>query len=555
MSKTYTLNKGYSVKKNGRTAPKISKAKFLELVADFNRTYSKKYDCVDFEEKKSWSIYYIMCILQYVLRKEADKQFVSDFKGIKFDWENRDIVGDVHIINGIPCYHLYAGGDWECALHFFFYYDGKRFRVYVPKNGNNWRPDIKCVIGDNDDDDEYCTKVLRKRGELKDDAKIVNATDYITRDDRLMTDEFSEHIKAVSPIKESYIKEDFFDDVEDVNVEDSGADGFSEMNYDFELYVAFKDGMKKINKTYFKKCLDSFIKIETVGELQTFKDSTGLMYPFKQSWPHIQIKFLSNIKTVSDVVRFLMVIWTGTYHNKIMVGVRKREDAASAYICAMPETVLVMSKIRRINSTLYSSMTELNALNQFEDFCRTLFGMLLGNTEKKGILTQNMCRVVLQTNCGAVFRADALKLLTAKYPKYHNITIEKLGIEDFVTTFDRLNAYVNDSLDSGKSVFYYQIVDHDENDMVFRPLKEKEDLNSILEYVPVKTVKKQSQLSVFASCISYMLYFKDNVVTIPLGMYYVKDKDLVMTAAIGISFNEVVAPSTVLVEICEMLKK
>lgn len=554
MPKTYTLNKGYSVKKNGRTAPKITKDKFLKLVADFNRTYSKKYDCVEFEEKKSKSIYYIMCILQYALRKEADKQFVSDFKGIKFDWENRDIVGDVHVINGIPCYHLYAGGDWECALHFFFYYDGKRFRVYVPKNGNNWRPDIKCVLGNNDDDDEYCTKVLRKRGELKDDARIVNSTNYITRDDKLMMDEFSEHIKAVSAIKESYIKEDFFDDVEDVNVEDTVNSECPEQDYDFELYVELKNGLKDFSSTYFMKCLDAFQKIETVGEIQTFPDSKGLMYPFKKTYPHVRIKFISNIKTVTDVVRFLMVIWNATYNTKILIGVRKREE--QTYIYAMPDTTIVLAKIKRLQNAVYSSMTELNALNQFVDFCRTMFGMLIGGTQDKpGVLTQNMCRVILQTNCGAVFRMDIQQLIECKYMKYHNLPGDKLNVDDFYTSFDKLNAYVNNSLDAGRNVFYCQITDHDRNTMVYRPLKLSEDLNSILEYLPMKTVRKQSRLTVYAACLSHLVHYNDNIILIPLGMYYDKESDLIMTAMIGISFEGIVSPEDFITELRDSLQK
>ena len=55
--------------------------------------------------------------------------------------------------------------------------------------------------------------------------------------------------------------------------------------------------------------------------------------------------------------------------------------------------------------------------------------------------------------------------------------------------------------------------------------------------------------------MSYILHFNDNVVTIPLGMYYVKEEDLVMTAAIGISFKGAVTPRDALAEICEILKK
>ena len=235
------------------------------------------------------------------------------------------------------------------------------------------------------------------------------------------------------------------------------------------------------------KCLNSFQKIEIVGDIAKFKDSKNVIYPFKPSYPHIRVKFNSYIKTVADVVRFLNIIWNGTQHKKIIIGLRKAED--ETYVYGMPETVFVLSRIRRTINMLSSSMTELNAMNQFMDFCRTLFGMLIGGTsEKPGVLTQNMCRVILQTNCGAVFRMDIQELLQDKFQEFHNIPAEH--VDDFYTTFDCLNDYVNCSLDSGKSVFYCQIEDHDERSMVYRELKQREDLNSLLEYIPVKTVKK-----------------------------------------------------------------
>jgi len=245
--------------------------------------------------------------------------------------------------------------------------------------------------------------------------------------------------------------------------------------------------LKSFNASYFMKCLNSFQKIEIVGDIAKFKDSKNVIYPFKPNYPHIRVKFNFYIKTVADVVRFLNIIWNGTQHKRIIIGLRKAED--ETYVYGMPETVFVLSRIRRTINMLSSSMTELNAMNQFMDFCRTLFGMLIGGTsEKPGVLTQNMCRVILQTNCGAVFRMDIQELLQDKFPEFHNIPAEH--VDDFYTTFDCLNDYVNCSLDSGKSVFYCQIEDHDERSLVYRELKQREDLNSLLEYIPVKTVKK-----------------------------------------------------------------
>ena len=194
---------------------------------------------------------------------------------------------------------------------------------------------------------------------------------------------------------ESYIKEDFFDDVDDISVEDNTTDQQTWQQYEFELYVGLKEEtLKSFNASYFMKCLNSFQKIEIVGDIAKFKDSKNVIYPFKPSYSHIRVKFNSYINTVADVVRFLNIIWNGTQHKKIIIGLRKAEDETFVY--GMPDTVFVLSRIRRITDMLSSSMTELNAMNQFMDFCRMLFGMLIGGTsEKPGVLTQNMCRVIL----------------------------------------------------------------------------------------------------------------------------------------------------------------
>jgi hypothetical protein len=50
-------------------------------------------------------------------------------------------------IGDLTIYGMGAGGDWECALYFFFYWDGEKVRAYIPEKGNPYNTDAKSAYG------------------------------------------------------------------------------------------------------------------------------------------------------------------------------------------------------------------------------------------------------------------------------------------------------------------------------------------------------------------------------------------------------------------------
>lgn len=86
----------------------------------------------------------------------------KDLGKVDFDTENFECIpdkvgGDVYgykyggfqtLENGLTFLGCAAGGDWQDPVFFIFYYDGKRFRGYIPKDGNSWDPKTKAAYED-----------------------------------------------------------------------------------------------------------------------------------------------------------------------------------------------------------------------------------------------------------------------------------------------------------------------------------------------------------------------------------------------------------------------
>ena len=172
--KTYSINTKRAFKDGGRQAPAISEKEYLDKLTDFVEQYKEEYD------DTSGAIWgpALKIIRRMYTDKKSENWIKKDFKGIHFDWENYDIVGDVRTAKGIPYQLFYAGGDWEIPVYFMVYYDGKRIRVYVPTVGNTWRQDLKQALGNVrkaqrgiKTDNEYVYDEL-----IKD--KLIDKTDY-----------------------------------------------------------------------------------------------------------------------------------------------------------------------------------------------------------------------------------------------------------------------------------------------------------------------------------------------------------------------------------------
>lgn len=218
--KRYIINKDVETKKNGRTAPKISVETFKEKIKEFSYSTLKKFD-MEYDDKESHLKGNLMNALRTLyfqhFHKHNSSQIGTDFKGIRVDWENHDIINDIRTTNGIPYYLCYAAGDWEAPVYFIVYYDGKKIRVYVPHKGNTWRSDTKQALGNltmpdyakkynTVTDDEYVFKMLIKQGDIeKDEFEKVPAgiANKVEADKDAIIKDFSEHVQAKGSLKES----------------------------------------------------------------------------------------------------------------------------------------------------------------------------------------------------------------------------------------------------------------------------------------------------------------------------------------------------------------
>lgn len=160
----------------GRKAPIITMDEFKEKFIQAAQTAaiaSGDFEKEDLEEEaesiRSSALYY----LYY-----HNAKFNSDVCKIDFDWENyytpsfkgdedlatsdsytgldeKGVVGFNTLPSGIPFLGGWAGGDWEMAVYFVVYWDGKAIRAYVPKDGNTYHPVYKTAYGSEGNSELY----------------------------------------------------------------------------------------------------------------------------------------------------------------------------------------------------------------------------------------------------------------------------------------------------------------------------------------------------------------------------------------------------------------
>ena len=133
------LNPDFKVKAGGRFAPKGGKAK-LDLL---DENYEKNI--------------YLHIMLQ------DDPKLAQVRKDIKYDvnFENVSLDHKGTTKSGIDYLALLVNGDWEEPVAVFVYWDGKKYRGYVPTRGNAINTINKSAFGNDEDaDNEYCTKYL-----------------------------------------------------------------------------------------------------------------------------------------------------------------------------------------------------------------------------------------------------------------------------------------------------------------------------------------------------------------------------------------------------------
>jgi len=109
----------------------------------------------------------IDAINPYKLKELLAKDLKVEFDTENFEYEKdhfnvqlEGITGPVTLENGLTFVGFTAGGDWEHPVYFIVYWDGKKLRGYIPKEGNPWNTSTKQAYGN---DEEADTKNMQKR--------------------------------------------------------------------------------------------------------------------------------------------------------------------------------------------------------------------------------------------------------------------------------------------------------------------------------------------------------------------------------------------------------
>ena len=128
-NKYYNVNLDIEPAKQGRTASKISPKEFENKLRELYEKY---------ENDRRFTIgNFVYSLCRPHVEVPELSELHKDIQKVKFDFENCDAIGnEVRETNGICYIMARAGGDWECPVLFFVYWDGSKFRGYVPIYGN-----------------------------------------------------------------------------------------------------------------------------------------------------------------------------------------------------------------------------------------------------------------------------------------------------------------------------------------------------------------------------------------------------------------------------------
>ena len=157
-NKNKYVNMDVELPSSGRTGVKITPTEFTEHVekvaieVEYEANGKIKWkDIVNIIRNQCWKKEH----------KNSLKDLFNDISKVKWDPENVDYIGDLRDYNGMPYVIVSAGGDWEIPVIFMVYWDGNKFRGYIPTKGNTFDRQRKEALGNNEEEDN---KYVRKYG-------------------------------------------------------------------------------------------------------------------------------------------------------------------------------------------------------------------------------------------------------------------------------------------------------------------------------------------------------------------------------------------------------
>lgn len=131
-----------------RFAPKMSQSDLRQIIIDkaIANDYREEYGDLDETSPDMGRIVHML------LMEELVPDVEKDWSKIDFSTENMDVTGEKVTPGGVPYLQIRAGGDWENPLIAVIYFDGKKLRGYVPKDGNSYNHKEKAAFGNNKSD-------------------------------------------------------------------------------------------------------------------------------------------------------------------------------------------------------------------------------------------------------------------------------------------------------------------------------------------------------------------------------------------------------------------
>lgn len=210
------VNMDVELRKGGRSAVKMSVEDFKQEMIHAYHQYSMEQD----EKYKSslqltpspGNFVYTLCYGRKTNKKSKYASALYDdiWDGkYKFDTENVDAIGGIKMSKkGFPYIQCDAGGDWECPVCFFVYFDGHKFRGYVPLKGNALNRNEKHAFsgGGNEPDAKFVQKEL---------GLSYEEADHMCDDIDYNVDACLEDFLSRVDVKGTYKKRDFTKDEEE----------------------------------------------------------------------------------------------------------------------------------------------------------------------------------------------------------------------------------------------------------------------------------------------------------------------------------------------------
>ena len=209
------VNMDVDVRNGGRHAVKMTEDEFKQEMIHAYHMYAmeqeKKYKSDLQLTPSPGNFVYSLCYNNKLNKKSKyASALYDDIWGgkYKFDSENVDAYGGIKMSKkGFPYIQCAAGGDWECPVCFFVYFDGNKFRGYVPLKGNALNRNEKHAFsgGGNEPDAKFVQKEL---------GLSYEEADHMCDDIDYNVDACLEDFLARVEVKGTYKKRDYTKDEE-----------------------------------------------------------------------------------------------------------------------------------------------------------------------------------------------------------------------------------------------------------------------------------------------------------------------------------------------------